>query len=185
MDDKRIIELFFARDENAIAETEKKYGGLLRYIAFNILGSHEDAEECVNDVLLALWNAIPPDVPADFKAYIGRAVRNRSLEIVRASSTQKRGGGITLLGEEYLAAIADGIDLISEYEARRLGRVISEFLRNAGEDNKDIFVMRYYLGMSLEEITEQTGFTLGKVKMSLARTKKKLEEKLRKEGFTV
>ena len=73
---------------------------MCRYIAFNILGSNEDAEECVNDVLLALWNAIPPDIPADFGAYIGRAVRNRSLEILRASSTQKRGGGVTVLGEE-------------------------------------------------------------------------------------
>lgn len=185
MDDSKIVELFFARDEKAIAETEKKYGGLLRYIALNILGSNEDAEECVSDVLLALWKAIPPDTPEDFKAYIGRAVRNRSLEIVRASNTQKRGGGVAVLGEEYLAAIDDGSDLMAEYEARRLGRVISEFLRNAGEDNKDIFVMRYYLGMSLDEVTHQTGFSLGKVKMSLARTKKKLEQELRKEGFTV
>lgn len=185
LDDKVIIELFFARDESAIAETEKKYGGLLRYIAYNILGSYEDAEECVSDVLLALWNAIPPDIPADFPAYIGKAVRNRSLELLRAGAAKKRGGGITLLGEEYLAELDDGSDLVSEFEARRLGRVISKFLRGVGEDNKDIFVMRYYLGMSLEEVTRQTGFSLGKVKMSIARTKKKLEGELRKEGFTV
>ncbi len=185
MDDKKIIELFFARDENAIAETEKKYGDLCRYIASNILGSREDAEECVSDVLLALWNAIPPDIPADLRAYIGRAVRNRSLEILRAGSTKKRGGGVTLLGEECLAVLDDGSDLASEYEARRLGRVISDFLRGVGEDNKDIFVMRYFASMSLEAIAQHTGFSLGKVKMSLTRTKKKLEEELRKEGFTV
>ena len=185
MDDKKIIELFFARDENAIAATEKKYGGLCLYIALNILGSREDAEECVSDVMLALWNAIPPDLPEDFQAYIGKAVRNRALEILRAGSTKKRGGGITVLGDDCLSVLDDGSDLALEYESRRLGRVISDFLRRAGEDNKDIFVMRYFAGMSLEAIVRQTGFSLGKVKMSLARTKKKLKEELRKEGFTI
>ena len=185
MDDKAIIDLFFARDENAIAQTDKKYGSLLRYVALNILGSREDAEDCVNDVLLALWNNIPPESPADFSAYVGKAVRNRSLGLLRDRASQKRGGGITVLGEEYLATIDDGSDLLSELEARRLGKVISEFLRHVGEDNKDVFVMRYYLGMSFDQITQKTGFSLGKVKMSLARTKKKLEAELRKEGFTV
>lgn len=185
MDDKRIIELFFARDENAIAETDKKYGDLCRYIASNILGSHEDAEECVSDVMLALWNAIPPDIPEDLRAYIGKAVRNRALAMLRDSNTQKRGGGITILGEECLAVLDDGTDLASEYEARRLGKVLSVFLRKIGEDNSDIFVMRYFAGMSLEDVARHTGFSLGKVKMSLARTKKKLEQELRKEGFTV
>lgn len=185
MDDKTIIDLFFARDENAIAATEKKYGSSLRYVALNILGSREDAEECVNDVMLALWNNIPPESPADFSAYVGKAVRNRSLGLLRDRASQKRGGGMTVLGEEYLATLDDGSDLLSELEARRLGKVISEFLRHVGEDNKDVFVMRYYLGMSFDQITQKTGFTLGKVKMSLTRTKKKLEAELRKEGFTV
>lgn len=185
MDDKKIIELFFARDENAIRAVEKKYGGLCYYIASNILARHEDREECISDVMLALWNAIPPDTPEDLRAYVGKAVRNRSLAFLRDSKTRKRGGGVTVLGDECLALLDDGSDLASEYEARRLGKVISNFLRNIGEDNKDIFVMRYYLGMSLERVAEQTGFTLGKVKMSLARTKKKLEAELRKEGFTV
>ena len=185
MDDKTIINLFFARDESAIAATEKKYGSSLRYVALNILGSREDAEECVNDVMLALWNNIPPESPADFSAYVGKAVRNRSLGLLRDRASQKRGGGMTVLGEEYLAAIDDGSDLLSELEARRLGKVISEFLRHVGEDNKNVFVMRYYLGMSFEQITQKTGFSIGKVKMSLTRTKRKLEAELRREGFTV
>lgn len=184
MDDKTIIDLFFARDENAIVQTDKKYGTSLRYVARNILGSREDAEECVNDVLLALWNNIPPETPADFSAYVGKAVRNRSIALLRKKMSQKR-GGMTVLGEEYLATLDDGSDLLSDLEARRLGKVISEFLRHVGEDNKTIFVMRYYLGMSFDQITQKTGFSLGKVKMSLTRTKKKLETELRKEGFTV
>ena len=183
MDDKTIIDLFFARDENAIAQTDKKYGSLLRYVALNILGSREDAEECVNDVLLALWNNIPPESPTDFSAYVGKAVRNRSLGLLRDRASQKRGGGVTVLGEEYLAMLADGSDPISDFEARRLGKVINEFLRHVGEDNKNVFVMRYYLGMNLEQITKKTGFSLGKVKMSLARTKKKLEAELRRRAL--
>lgn len=183
MDDKKIIELFFERDEQAIRAVEKKYGGLCFYIASNILACREDAEECVSDVMLALWNAIPPDRPEDLRAYIGKAVRNRSLARLRESKTQRRGGGAIHLGDDCLAMLDDGSDLATEFEARRMGRVISGFLRSVGEDNKDIFVMRYYLGMSLDEVARQTGFTLGKVKMSLARTKKKLEQELRKEGF--
>lgn len=185
MDDKRIIELFFSRDENAIAETEKKYGDLALYIASSILGSREDAEECVSDVMLALWNAIPPECPADLQAYIIKSVRNRALVFLRDSKTQKRGGGVIILGDELFPVLEDGSDLASEYESRRLGGVISAFLRKIGEDNKDIFVMRYFAGMSLDEISRHTDFSLGKIKMSLARTKKKLKEELRKEGFTV
>ena len=185
MDDKQIIKDLFCRAERGIESLAHRFGKQLYRMARNICESDRDAEECVNDVLLALWNNIPPESPADLSAYVGKAVRNRSLGLLRDRASQKRGGGITVLGEEYLATLADGSDPISDFEARRLGKVINEFLRHVGEDNKDVFVMRYYLGMNLEQITKKTGFTLGKVKMSLTRTKKKLEAELRKEGFTV
>ena len=185
MDDKRIIERFFARDESAIAETEKKYGGLCRYIASNILAQSEDSEECVSDVMLALWNSIPPDRPDDLRAYIGKAVRNRALAISRDANAWKRGGRVTVVGEEFLSVIEDGTDLAEDFEARRMGKVISDFLRKIGESNKDIFVMRYWLNMSYAQISRQTGFSEGKIKMSLKRTKEKLAKELRKEGFTV
>ncbi len=185
MNDKKIIELFFARDERALAETEKKYGALCRYIASNILALKEDAEECVSDVMLALWNAIPPDCPEDLRAYIGKAVHNRAHAISRDANAWKRGGQVTVVGEEFLAGLDDGTDLAADFEAKRMGKVISDLLRTVGEANKDIFVMRYYLGMSHAQIMKQTGFTEGKIKMSLRRTKEKLAEVLRKEGFTV
>lgn len=185
MDDKKIIELYFARNEAAISETEKKYGALCRYIADNILSRKEDVEECVSDVLLALWNAIPPDRPNDLRAYIGKSVRNRAKAISRDANAWKRGGKITLVGEEFLAGLDDGTDLAADFEVRRMGELISRFLRKIGEANKDIFVMRYWLGMSHAQIMKQTGFTEGKIKMSLRRTKEKLAEELRKEGFTV
>lgn len=185
MDDRKIIDLFFARDENAIAEVEKKYGALCRYIASNILDSREDVEECVSDVLLALWNAIPPDRPEDLRAYVGRAVRNRALVISRDTNAWKRGGRIKTVGEEYLSILDDGSDLAAEYESRRAGRIISETLMKVGEENRDIFVMRYWFSMSYRAISVQTGFSEGKVKMSLMRTRKKLAEELRKGGITV
>jgi RNA polymerase sigma-70 factor (ECF subfamily) len=185
MDDKRIIELFFAREERAIAETEKKYGALCRYIAGNVLASSEDVEECVSDVLLALWNAIPPDKPEDLCAYVGKSVRNRAYMISRDANAWKRGGRVTVVGEEFLSTLDDGTDLAAGFEAKRMGRVISDLLRRVGETNKDIFIMRYWLGMSHAQIMKQTGFSEGKIKMSLKRTKEKLAEALRKEGFTV
>lgn len=184
MDDKKIIDLFFARDENAIAEIEKKYGALCRYIAGNILDQREDIEECVSDVMLALWNAIPPDRPEDLRAYVGRSVRNRALVISRDTNAWKRGGRITLVGEEYLSILDDGSDLAADYEARRAGKIVSEMLERIGEENRDIFVMRYWFGMSYRAIASQTGNTEGKIKMSLMRTRKKLAEELRKGGIT-
>ena len=184
MDDRRIIELFFARDERAISETEKKYGALCRYIAGNVLASREDVEECISDVMLALWNAIPPKDPEDFCAYLSKTVRNRAYEISRSANAWKRGGNVTVVGEEFMSTLDDGTDLASDFEAKRMGKVISDLLRRVGEANKDIFVMRYWLGMSHAQIVQQTGYSEGKIKMSLKPTREKLAEALRKEGFT-
>lgn len=182
MDDKRIIDLFSARDEKAIAAVEKKYGGLCYYVASNILGRHEDSEECVNDVLLALWNAIPPAHPENLPAFIAKLARNRAAAKRRDMKSRGR-GEVTVVGDESLLFLDDGTDLLSEFEAKRMGRVISEYLQRLDGDQRDIFVLRYFLGMKLEDVARQTGFSLGKVKMSITRTKKKLEEELRKEGF--
>lgn len=185
MDDNRIVELFFARDEAALAETEKKYGGLCRYIASNILALREDVEECINDVLLALWNAIPPERPLDLRAYIGKAVRNNAHARTRDANAWKRGGRVQIVGDEFLSLLEDGTDLASEFEARRAGEVISRFLERINKSDKKIFVMRYWMGMSIEQITAQTGYGESRVKMSLHRTRKKLAAELEREGITV
>lgn len=185
MEDKRIVELFFARDESALGETEKKYGGLCRYIASNILALREDVEECVNDVLLALWNAIPPDCPIDLRAYIARAVRNNAHARSRDANAWKRGGRVQIVGDEFLSLLEDGTDLASEFEARRAGGIISNFLEKISKSDKKIFVMRYWMGLSIEQIMSQTGYGESRIKMSLHRTRKKLAAELEKEGITV
>ena len=185
MKDEKIIELFFARDENAIAEIEKKYGALCLSIASNILLLREDAEECVSDVMLALWNAIPPERPNDLRAYTCKAVRNRAREISRYENAWKRGGGIAIVGEEFLTLVEDGTDLASGFEARRAGEIISRVLERVGRTNKDIFILRYWMGLSLAQISAQTGFGESKIKVSLHRTRTKIAAELKKEGITV
>lgn len=185
MDEKRIIELFFARDEQAIAETEKEYGALCRYIASNVLAVKEDVEECVSDVMLGLWNAIPPDRPRDLRAYIGKAVRNRAHEMVRDANAWKRGGRVQIVNEELLSTIPDECDLASDFEAKRAGKIISRVLEGLSKTDRKIFVLRYWMGLSYSQIMAQTSAGESRVKMSLHRTRKKIAEELRKEGITV
>jgi len=185
MDDKRIIELFFARDEQAICETEKKYGALCRYIASNVLALKEDVDECVNDVMLALWQKIPPDRPDDLKSYIGKSVRNRAYDISRETNAWKRGGRVQIVGEEFLSALDDGMDLASAYEARRAGEIISGTLHRLKKADRSFFVLRYWMGLGYSEIAAQTGAGESRIKMSLNRTRKKIADELRKEGITV
>ena len=185
MKDEKIIELFFARDEQALAEVEKKYGALCHFIALSILTVREDAEECVSDVLLALWNAVPPERPKDLRAYICKMVRNRAREISRNENAWKRGGRTAVVGEEFLSLVEDGSDLASEYESRRAGEIISRVLAKVGRTNKDIFILRYWMGLSLAEISAQTGFGESKIKVSLHRTRNKIAAELKKEGITV
>ena len=184
MKDEKIIELFFARDERALAEVEKKYGPLCHYIALSILTFREDAEECVSDVMLALWNAVPPENPRDLRSYICKMVRNRAREISRNENAWKRGGKIAIVGEEFLDMVEDGTDLASGFEARRAGEIINSVLATVGRTNKDIFILRYWLGLSLAQIAAQTGYGESKIKVSLHRTRKKIAAELKKEGIT-
>lgn len=185
MDDKSIIELYFARNEQAIAETEKKYGALCRYIASNVLAVKEDVEECVSDVMLGLWNAIPPDSPRDLRAYVGKAVRNRAHEMVRDANAWKRGGRVQIVSEELLSTIPDGCDLASDFEAKRAGEIINRVLERLGKTDRKIFILRYWMGLSYTQIMAQTGAGESRVKMSLNRTRKKIADELGKEGITV
>ena len=185
MTDEKIIELLFERDETALSEIESKYKRLLRYIAENFLSAREDVEECLNDVLLSVWNAIPPERPDDLRAYVSAAVRNCAIDKLRSNKADKRGGGFVAVSDEFLSMLDDGTDLAEEFEARRAGEIINDFLAQQSAENRDIFVMRHYLGMSYAEICDVFGCSEGKVKMSLLRSRKKLAAKLRKEGIFI
>lgn len=185
MKDEKIIELFFARNEDALRETELKYRNLCLYVASNFLVSREDREETLNDSLLALWNSIPPERPDNLPAFLSEIVRRLSINKSRANNAWKRGKNVQIVGEEFLSMIEDGTDLAAQFDAKRGGELISAFLRSSSKSDRKIFIMRYWLDMSIEQISSQTGFGESKVKVTLHRMRKNLAAELGKEGITV
>ena len=185
MKDERIIELFFARSEDALRETELKYRNLCLYVASNFLVSREDREETLNDSLLALWNSIPPERPDNLPAFLSEIVRRLSINKSRANNAWKRGKNVQIVGEEFLSMIEDGTDLAAQFDARRAGEIISGFLRASSKSDRKIFIMRYWLDMSIAQISLQTGCGESKIKVTLHRMRKKLAAELEKEGITV
>ncbi len=183
MTDEKIIELLFARDERALAAIEEKYKSLCRYTAGNFLNSAEDVEECINDVLLSLWEHIPPERPESLPAYITVLVRNEAKRRTRDANAWKRGGQVQIVGEEFLAMIPDGGDLSAQFESRRAGEVINRFLGTLSKSERRVFMMRYWIDAGIGQIASQTGFSHSKIKSMLARLRKRLYEELRKEGI--
>lgn len=185
MTDEKIIELFFARDESAIRETENKYRELCLYVASNILAQKEDREECFNDVLLSLWNTIPPEKPTNLRSYIGSAMRNHALNRSRGINAWRRGKNFQIVGDEFLEGIEDGRDLADGFELKRAGEVINRFLGTLKKDDRRIFVLRFWIGFDYSRITKHTGFSESKIKVSVHRSRKKLAQMLEKEGIII
>ena len=184
VDDKRIIELYFARSEDAITETDKKYGAYCLGIARSILNSKEDAEECVNDAFLGVWNSIPPTVPRIFSAFIGRIVRNIALNRLAASSASKRSRVAEVVYEEAEELIPDtkGEDVSAEMHLRD---AVNGFLAALPRRTRIVFMRRYWYFCSVAEIADGMGMTEANVKVLLLRTRKKFKAYLEKEGITL
>ena len=183
MDDSRIVELFRARDEAAIAESKSKYGGYCRSIAMNILGSAEDADEAVGDALFAAWNAIPPHAPAMLSTFLGKLTRRAALKKVREASAQKRGGGQLALALEELGECVPGSGGADEaVEAAELGRAVNAFLAALPAEERGIFLCRYWYLDSVADIASRFRCGQSRVKMTLKRTRDRLRKHLEKEG---
>ena len=183
MEDQQIIALYWDRDQQAIAETADKYGGYLRSISWNILRSHDDAEECVNDTYLRTWNAIPPARPSAFRVWLGRIARNLSLDRWKQRRAQKRGGEENmevLLGElDGCVPAPHGTE--KALEDREIAALISGFLRDLPAESRAIFLRRYWYGEDLAAIAVALGCSLPKVKSSLFRTRNALRAFLERE----
>lgn len=184
VDDLEIIELFFARDERAIEETELKYGKLCHSIANRILDSREESEECVSDVLVALWNTIPPTRPNDLRAFVSKIARNLSLKRSEYLSRAKRSRDV-LTSLEELEAILPDERYGSGIDEEEIGRLISEFLRTQSEVKRNVFVRKYFFFDSTRDIATRFGFSEGKVKSILFRTRNELKDYLTKEGIHI
>ncbi len=181
VDDRQVIELYFARDERAIGETEAKYGKLCLRIARNILSDEGDAEECVNDVYLNVWNAIPPRRPAHFAAFVCKITRNLALKRLRFNTAQKRAAGVLVSLSELEELLPDPC-VSTDLGEEPLGRLISAFLRREQAEVRNVFLRRYWYFDSLDDIAERYGFSESKVKSMLYHTRNKLREYLKKEG---
>lgn len=183
MEDEKIIELYFERNESAIYKTAEKYGNYLYKIAFNILSDNEDSEESVNDTYMSAWNTIPPEKPNVFSAFLSKITRYISLNRYRAKKTEKRGGGeVDVAFEEIEECVPDKSDIYDEIETKELAKMISDYLKNLPETERKIFVCRYYYLDSLSDISKQFGFSQSKIASMLHRTRKKILSHLKKEG---
>jgi len=184
MDDNMIVDLFFERNESALSEISKKYGGYFTAVAERILFNHEDAKECINNAYLKTWNSIPPARPNVLKAFVGKIVKNAAVSMLRANTAAKRGHGeITLIYDELEDCISDSGNVESEFENKQIIEKINDFLWKCGELHRRAFVLRYWHCESVSAIAARLGVPENKVSVSLYRTRRKLKEYLEKEGF--
>jgi len=180
--DSNIIKLYNDRDESAIAVTREKYNNFCYSIAFSVLNNNEDVIEVLNDTYLAVWNAIPPEKPLSFSAFIGRITRNIALKRHRSRSAMKRKGSVADISlDELDECIPTRMTVEAEMEAKDLTRVLNEFLSSLSQKDRKVFVRRYWYMDKVSDIAKRFGYSESKVKMILLRTREKLAEKLRKE----
>ena len=186
MNDSQIIGLYWARDEQAIAETARQYGAYCMGIANQILRDEADAEECVNDTWLNAWNSIPPARPTRFRLFLGRITRNLSFNRYREKHREKRGGGeIALVLEEIDDFLADTVDVESEIEQMEFVRLLNRFLHSLPGRECNIFIRRYFYTDSTDAIARRYGLKESHVLVILSRVRKKLREFLSKEGYMI
>lgn len=181
MDDIKIIELFFLRSEQAVAETKTKYNSLCMKIANTILQSYEDSEECVSSSYLKLWNAIPPKNPDSLCGYLCKTVRNTALSLFKKLNRHSYDEQYDELDE----IIPSDKTVEQEYDSKMLGENINNFLGTAKQKNREIFTARYYFNMSIKQIADEFNMSETAVRSRLLRTRAELREYLSERGVTV
>ena len=186
MEDSAIVDLFFAREEAAIAQTAAKYGAKLRAVARRILDSDASAEECENDTYLEAWNRIPPHAPRTYLfAFLGRITRHLAIDECRRRRSAKRQALFCELTWEMVECLPGRDSAEEALEAEALGRAISAFLSRCSETQRALFVRRYWYFDTIPELSARFGFSQSKVKTTLFRLRQGLKEHLEKEGYAV
>lgn len=184
MDDNAILDLYFARSEQAISETDRKYGHYCYSIANHILSSPSDAEESVNDTYFAAWKLIPPRRPQRFGPFLGKLTRNLSIDRWRKNTAEKRGGGeMQLLLDELAECVTGAESPETELLKKELTTSLNRFLRKLPEQDRTVFLLRYYYAGTLPEIAQKAGLSANQVKYILQRTRKNLAKTLKQEGL--
>lgn len=184
MEDNQIVDLYWARSEEAITETDKKYGRYCHYIAYQILSNDGDAEEIVNDTYLKTWNTVPPNRPDPLKAYVGMISNQLALNRYDQKTAEKRGGGkMPLIYHELDECIADVNESEDMAENFALRDALNRFIWSLPKKTRNIFVRRYWYASSMAEIAEEFDMKENAVAMLMFRTRQKLKDFLAKEGF--
>ncbi|MBR6106556.1 MAG: sigma-70 family RNA polymerase sigma factor [Oscillospiraceae bacterium] len=183
--DARLLALFKQRDEQAIAETQAIYGSVCLGIAKHILRNEQDAEECVNDAMMSVWQQIPPAEPQSFRAYLMTVTRNLAASRLEQRNAQKRGGGVQPVSIESDAPdlTAPGADPAEHAEASELSALLERFLNALPQRDRIIFIERFWFYKPEAEIAANYGLSPGNVRVKLSRMKKKLAACLKKEGY--
>ena len=184
MDDSKIVSLYWDRNEQAITESEEKYGEYCYRIAFYILNEKNDADESVNDTWLAAWNSMPPHRPSVLKTFLGKLTRRISINKWDNNTAQKRGGGrMEEAWSELAECLPDKSSPENEAETELLKDILSDFVRLLKPMERKLFMGKYWHLYSIEQLANAYGFTQSKVKSMLLRTRKKLKQRLTEEGF--
>lgn len=178
IDDGKIIDLFFERDQQGIRELDNKYGKICHNLSYNIVNSRQDAEECVNDAYLGAWNAIPPVYPNPLLSYIVKIVRNISLKVYWKKEAAKRNSTYTIALQEIEGCIADHKTVEDEIEARELACIIEDFLDTLTLENRVIFMRRYWFADNYKDIAEFVGLSEKNISVRLTRIREKMKQYL-------
>lgn len=185
MEDTKIIEMFFARSEQAVSELAVKYEGPIRRVSNNILRSQRDTDECVNDTYFAVWNSIPPRRPDCLKAYVLGIARNTALGKYHKNTARKRNSFYDTALDELAECLSSDVTVEGEYDARELGREINAFLETLTREDRVMFVRRYWFADSVADIAEMLDTRTSWVSVRLYRTREKLRQHLMEKGVAV
>lgn len=184
MEDEKILELFRQRDQQALLETQQKYGAYLTKVALNVLGDPEDSRESVNDAYLAAWDAIPPHRPQNLCAFLSTLTRRIAIDLLRRQQSRKRGGGEYDLALSELEQCLPGGNTTEEIaDGNALAQAIAAFLKTRSQQARTAFVCRYFYMDSVRETARACGLTETNTKVLLHRTRQALREYLEKEGY--
>ncbi len=185
MEDDQIIDLYWQRNEKAIVETDQKYGAFCRAIAMNLLGSREDVEECVSDAYHQAWMLMPPERPDRLKAWLGRIVRNISINLWHRNHAQKRYNGTQQMLSELEDCIPSPRNVEKELEDAELGKAINRWLLSLPMEDRVLFVRRYWHGIALNDLAKEWGIPSGRLAQRMYRLRLGLKKALEKEGIYI
>ena len=185
MQDSEIVELYWNRDERAIAESDSHYGAYCRHIAMNILSSREDSEECVNDTWHRTWDNVPPQRPSSLSAFFGRIVRNLSISRYRAYHAKKRFDGITILLSELDDCVPAHGSIAQATEGRLLTEIIDQWLAGLTKEDRVLFIRRYWFGEAVNALANECGVRQNQIAQRMLRLRRELKSALEQEGFDV